>query len=116
MDNKQIAKAIRDLYAAGRYSILTGDKVEFYIDGLTVRCKDGIDNVRNLADRFETGVPFGGRTQAWPPGRRGTARKCSIVAFNDFWDAGERDNAMEYLRLFPREKWPAKVEAILRAP
>lgn len=116
MNNQQIAKAIKQDYVDGRYTRLADGRVEFYVArAFTVRCQDSLDAVFALAKRFERGLADGGKTQPWPvrPGRP-APRVCSITTFLEFWESGEYSNALQYLQLFPREKWPTRAVEILK--
>jgi hypothetical protein len=113
MNNKQIANAVAVQYNAGKYGLSWEGKAEFKVDGMTLRCNNTPDAVSALVERYKKGVPFNGKTQAWPQGRRTNTAACSITTFLSFWDDGEFDNAREYLRQFPQAKWPTKALAIL---
>ena len=68
-DLKDIARRIRKDYARGAFRI-TGDLIEFYIDGLKVRCKDKPGAVELVACKYERGLPkrgVGGRASYGPP-------------------------------------------------
>ena len=122
MNNKQIAKQILADYHAGAYAHnATDNKLYFVIDGLKINCQDTFSAVAQVAEKFRKGLPYNGTTPmehrgrkfAWPPKAPGTARTCSITTFLSFWEDGEQENAREYLRLFPRDKWPAKALEIM---
>ena len=122
LTNKQIAKQLMEDYFADKYFYNSyDDTAEFVIDGLKIRCKANYGPVSQVAEKFRKGLPYNGTTPmehrgrkfAWPPKAPSTARVCSITTFLSFWDDDEEENAREYLRLFPRDKWPAKVLEIL---
>ena len=122
MNNKQIAKQLIEDYHADKFVFSSYDNtLEFTIDGLKIRCQDGFTAVSAVAEKFRKGLPYNGTTPmehrgrkfAWPPKAPGTARTCSITTFLSFWEDGEQENAREYLRLFPRDKWPAKALEIM---
>ena len=123
MNNKQIAKEILRQYNDPDQIQYTADysRREFYIEGLTIRCGLTYGEMYACAEKFRKGLPYNGTTPiehrgrkfTWPPKAPSTARVCSITTFLSFWDDGEEENAREYLRLFPRDKWPAKVLEIL---
>ncbi len=122
LTNKQIAKQLMEDYWAGKYTLDVERHQKVYvIDGLTIRCGLTYGEVYACAEKFRKGLPYNGTTPmehrgrkfAWPPKAPSTARVCSITTFLSFWDDGEEENAREYLRLFPRDKWPAKVLEIL---
>lgn len=120
MNNKQIAKQIKQDYFDGRFAYIDGDRVEFNPTGaFTVRCRHSIEAVHNLCKRFEKGLPYNGLTQSAAEANRAFGRGkstrgvCSITTFLSFWEDGELENAKNYLDLFPQEKWPEGVKKIL---
>lgn len=117
MNNQQIASQIRADYHAGAYTYLGCDRVEFNLGPFTVRCKHSNEAVESLCAKFEKGLRLNGRTSALAGGRLNAARNngsASIKhAFLAMWRDGEHDNAREYLRQFPRSKWPAEAVALL---
>jgi hypothetical protein len=112
MNNKQIAQEIRRKFQDDECRLIDGNRLEFNIDGLTLRCRNWVDDVNKMADKYHKGLPINLLYRA--PGPRSTARVCSVMTFLSFWDDGEIENAKCYLDQFPQDKWPNKVNDILR--
>jgi len=114
MNNKQIAASIMQDYQGGKYAILAGGLIEFYIDSLVVRCPNNSTGVEHVVRKFKRGLPRQGRTFV-NPGPRVARKKFSLEAFDSFWGEGEYENAREYMRLFPRDEWHPKAAAVVAA-
>ena len=119
MTNKQIAKEIMAQYNDPdrplSYNRDCTQKV-FCIDGLTIRCGVTYSEVRAVADKFEKGLPRGGRTEnsVIPAAHNTKWRKFSITTFRDFIEDLEPENALEYFRLFNPADLPAGVRNTVR--
>lgn len=104
-DLQNIGNQILQDYLAGNCKrIEDAERVEFSIDGLTLRCLDTNEAVFTLAAKYIKGLPYGGGTFS-KPGQRSIKRpKFSKATYWAFSDYGERENAEEYLALYPLEK------------
>lgn len=73
---------------------------------LVVSCPGTRAAVLAVAAKFEKGPKF---HKPWGSGPRQNRKPPApvIEAFEAFADDGEWDNAREYLRQWPRDKWPA---------
>lgn len=111
---RQIAAFLRE--CAARLAYDSEDTIITYkvpgID-LVVSCPGTRQAVLAVAAKFEKGPNF---HKPWGSGPRQNRKPPApvIAAFEAFADDGEWDNAREYLRQWPRDKWPrAAVERLV---
>ena len=117
MNNKKIAKYLRGCADLAPVAKSTADAT-FLVQGTSLRitCKYDRDSIRNVADKFEKGLPRAGRTEnsikKAPHNLK--LRPFSIKTFRDFIEDLEPENALEYFRLFNPADLPAGVRNTVR--
>lgn len=113
MNTKQIAQRLVTDYNNGDYGIIEHGRMEFYIDGMTIRCQGTIEAVMAVAAKFNAGVKRSWVTQV-PKKPASTARRFSIKAFNQFLMDCEPDNAVHYAQLFDWKSMSPEIQASVR--
>lgn len=90
------------------------DRARIKLGTLTITCGHHRKAVETIAARYEKGVPKTW-TFTYPSARRVAKRahRPSANTFLQFWEDDERDNALEYLRLYPRHTWPRPIVELL---
>jgi hypothetical protein len=106
---RQIAAELRSMADRCTHGLTDEDIVTLTVTGadftLTVSCPCTRQAVLAVAAKFEKG-PWH-KPQGYGPRQNRKPPAPVIAAFEAFADDGEWDNAREYLRQWPRDKWPA---------
>jgi len=113
--SREVAAHLRRLAQTIPWACATrvGDCARIKLGTLTITCDHHRRAVESIAARYERGLP---KTLTFTyPSRRGTSRpqRPSARTFLQFWEDDERDNALEYLRLYPRHTWPRPIVELL---
>ena len=118
MTNKQIAAFLRE--CAGRCPNTDdafGGRTTIEVPGtrLRITCKYDRTSIEAVAVKYEKT-----RTQRFlsthnnvPGVSINRPGKPSMRAFMQFWESGDWDNALEYLRLYDRNQWPRQAVELM---
>jgi len=99
----EIAREIARQYNSLEYTISADGRAQFTVDGLTVRCHNSPDAVSDVVAKYKKGLQYGGKTQAWPPRPRSTARRFTKTLYQEWYEDGDLESAESYLALYPGE-------------